>query len=75
MAQSIGPEVSLLSRGGPATPGLLRTINDRVALDLLLEHGRLSRSDIARLTGVSKPTRVPGAFTRSSTPSSSCPPR
>ncbi|HET8970247.1 MAG TPA: ROK family transcriptional regulator [Candidatus Nanopelagicales bacterium] len=35
---------------------MLRTINDRVALDLLLERGSLSRSDIARLTGVSKPT-------------------
>ena len=41
---------------GPAKPRLLRTINDRVALELLLERGSLSRSDIARLTGVSKPT-------------------
>lgn len=40
----------------PATPGLLRSINDRVVLDLLLEHGSLSRSDVWRLTGVSKPT-------------------
>ena len=40
----------------PATPGLLRSINDRVVLDLLLEHGALSRSDVWRLTGVSKPT-------------------
>src|SRR6185312_6577062 len=41
---------------GPAKPGLLRAINDRVALELLLERGSLSRGDIARLTGVSKPT-------------------
>ncbi|MBX3194265.1 MAG: ROK family transcriptional regulator [Microbacteriaceae bacterium] len=40
----------------PATPGLLRSLNDRVVLDLLLEHGALSRSDVWRLTGVSKPT-------------------
>jgi predicted NBD/HSP70 family sugar kinase len=40
----------------PATPGLLRSINDRVVLDLLLEHKTLSRSDVRRLTGVSKPT-------------------
>lgn len=40
----------------PATPGLLRSINDRVVLDLLLEHKTLSRTDVRRLTGVSKPT-------------------
>jgi len=40
----------------PATPGLLRSINDRVVLDLLLEHKALSRGDVRRLTGVSKPT-------------------
>jgi predicted NBD/HSP70 family sugar kinase len=31
-------------------------MNDRAALDLLLEHGPLSRSRIGRLTGLSKPT-------------------
>jgi predicted NBD/HSP70 family sugar kinase len=41
---------------GPATPSLLRALNDRAALDLLLEHGELSRSQIGRLTGLSKPT-------------------
>lgn len=41
---------------GPATPGLLRTINDRTALELFLGHGALSRSDLARMTGISKPT-------------------
>lgn len=40
----------------PATPGLLRSMNDRVVLDLLLEHGTLSRGDVRRFTGVSKPT-------------------
>ncbi len=41
---------------GPATPGLLRTMNDRTALELFLDHGALSRSDLARMTGISKPT-------------------
>ena len=38
------------------TPRLLRGINDRAALDLLLEHGPLSRSQLGDLTGLSKPT-------------------
>ncbi len=38
------------------TPRLLRGINDRAALDLLLEHGPLSRSGLGELTGLSKPT-------------------
>jgi len=41
---------------GPATPALLRTINDRSALELLLDRGPQSRIDIGRLTGLSKPT-------------------
>ena len=40
----------------PGTPRLLRGINDRAALDLLLEHGPLSRSQLGDLTGLSKPT-------------------
>ncbi|MER6776504.1 MULTISPECIES: ROK family transcriptional regulator [unclassified Streptomyces] len=40
----------------PGTPSLLRVMNDRAALDLLLEHGPLSRTRIGRLTGLSKPT-------------------
>ncbi|MDJ0335249.1 ROK family transcriptional regulator [Salinibacterium sp. G-O1] len=40
----------------PATPGLLRSINDRVVLELLITHPTLSRGDVRRLTGVSKPT-------------------
>ncbi|MDC2949203.1 ROK family transcriptional regulator [Streptomyces heilongjiangensis] len=38
------------------TPRVLRAMNDRAALDLLLEHGPLSRTRIGRLTGLSKPT-------------------
>lgn len=45
------------SRGpAPAQPGLLRTLNNRVVLDLLIEHDTLSRSDVRTLTGLSKPT-------------------
>ena len=40
----------------PGTPSLLRGINDRSALDLLLEHGPLSRTQLGELTGLSKPT-------------------
>ncbi|MFE3581648.1 ROK family transcriptional regulator [Streptomyces vinaceus] len=40
----------------PGTPSLLRAMNDRAALDLLLEHGPLSRTRIGGLTGLSKPT-------------------
>ncbi|MER6748771.1 ROK family transcriptional regulator [Streptomyces sp. PDY-4] len=40
----------------PGTPRVLRAMNDRTALDLLLEHGPLSRARIGGLTGLSKPT-------------------
>ncbi len=40
----------------PAQPGLLRSLNNRVVLELLIEHGTLSRSDVHTLTGLSKPT-------------------
>ena len=55
---SIGPDGISPPRtlAGPAKPALLREINDSVALNLFLKHGTLSRSDIVRLTGVSKPT-------------------
>lgn len=58
MAKSPGPTAPDASRQvvGPARPALLRTLNDGVALRLLLERGRLSRSDMVRLIGVSKPT-------------------
>lgn len=38
------------------TPSLLRAINDRAALQLLLERGPLSRAQLGSLTGLSKPT-------------------
>jgi predicted NBD/HSP70 family sugar kinase len=38
------------------TPRLLRGINDRAALALLMEHGSLSRTQLGRLSGLSKPT-------------------
>ena len=40
----------------PGQPRLLRLLNDRTALDLLLELGPLSRVQICELTGLSKPT-------------------
>ncbi|MFF3678048.1 ROK family protein [Streptomyces sp. NPDC002120] len=40
----------------PGTPSLLRAMNDRAALELLLKHGPLSRTRIGHLTGLSKPT-------------------
>ncbi|MET0787621.1 MAG: ROK family transcriptional regulator [Cellulomonas sp.] len=40
----------------PGTPGLLRAMNDKAALALLLEHGPLTRAQIGELTGLSKPT-------------------
>lgn len=40
----------------PAQPGLLRSMNNRVVLDLLIERGELSRGDVRDLTGLSKPT-------------------
>ncbi|MGR8010523.1 ROK family protein [Streptomyces hypolithicus] len=40
----------------PGTPSVLRAMNDRAALDLLLEQGPLSRTQIGLLTGLSKPT-------------------
>lgn len=42
--------------GPPGTPALLRTINDRSALELLLSVGPLSRAQLGELTGLSKVT-------------------
>ncbi|MBB1242220.1 ROK family transcriptional regulator [Streptomyces durbertensis] len=42
--------------GTPGTPRVLRAMNDRAALELLLRHGPLSRARIGALTGLSKPT-------------------
>ncbi|GAA2094639.1 ROK family transcriptional regulator [Actinomadura alba] len=40
----------------PGTPSLLRAINDRAALEMLLAHGALTRPRLGELTGLSKPT-------------------
>jgi predicted NBD/HSP70 family sugar kinase len=40
----------------PGTPRLLREINDRSALDLLIRHGSLTRTQLVAATGLSKPT-------------------
>ncbi|MFJ4220761.1 ROK family transcriptional regulator [Curtobacterium luteum] len=40
----------------PGQPGLLRVLNDRAALELLLDDGPLTRNEIAGRTGLSKPT-------------------
>ncbi|RLL66808.1 ROK family transcriptional regulator [Streptomyces sp. Z26] len=45
-----------MTQASPGTPRVLRAMNDRAALDLLLAHGPLSRSRIGKLTGLSKPT-------------------
>ncbi|MFI7007081.1 ROK family protein [Streptomyces sp. NPDC050145] len=42
--------------GTPGTPSVLRVMNDRAALDLLVAHGPLTRTRIGELTGLSKPT-------------------
>ncbi|GAA4840744.1 ROK family transcriptional regulator [Luteimicrobium xylanilyticum] len=40
----------------PGKPALLRTLNDRRALELLFAHGPLTRGRIGELSGLSKPT-------------------
>jgi predicted NBD/HSP70 family sugar kinase len=40
----------------PGTPRLLRAMNERVLLEHLRHHGPLSRAQLARETGLSKPT-------------------
>nr|WP_189276940.1 ROK family transcriptional regulator [Kitasatospora griseola] len=54
----IGPVTTQKSPRSPqaGTPSLLRAINDRAALELLLANGPLSRTQIGSLTGLSKPT-------------------
>ncbi|WP_240506774.1 ROK family transcriptional regulator [Thermoactinospora rubra] len=39
-----------------ATPATARAINDRLALDLLLQHGPLTAPQLRELTGLSRPT-------------------
>src|SRR5258707_11286018 len=40
----------------PGTPRLLRALNDRAALELLLSRGPLTRAQLGELTGLSKVT-------------------
>lgn len=40
----------------PGTPSLMRAINDRAALQALLEHGPVTRPELSGLIGLSKPT-------------------
>src|ERR1700747_170414 len=48
-----GPEAR---RQKPGTPSLLRELNDRAALELLLTEGPLTRAQLSERTGVSKVT-------------------
>jgi predicted NBD/HSP70 family sugar kinase len=52
-AQPSGPQQS---RPKPGTPSLLRELNDRAALELLLADGPLTRAQLSERTGVSKVT-------------------
>jgi len=45
-----------MPRTSPARPALLRRLNDRTVLELLLADGPTSRGDLAARTGLSKPT-------------------
>ena len=56
MQHSLQPRSAAEARGRPGTPSLLRELNDRAALDLLLRGEMLTRSQISDATGVSKVT-------------------
>ena len=51
-----GTQAQPAPQGRPGTPSLLRVLNDRAALDLLLGGEMLTRSQISEYTGVSKVT-------------------
>jgi predicted NBD/HSP70 family sugar kinase len=51
-----GPVLARQSRPKPGTPSLLRELNDRAALELLLAKGPLTRAQLSECTGVSKVT-------------------
>lgn len=52
-----GPQASLRDADVTAgTPSLLRAINERTVLDLIHRRGPLSRAQVARVSGLSKPT-------------------
>jgi predicted NBD/HSP70 family sugar kinase len=56
MQQPQGARAHQEPRGRPGTPSLLRELNDRAALDLLLRGQTLTRSQISEYTGVSRVT-------------------
>ncbi|MFC0475773.1 ROK family transcriptional regulator [Robertmurraya beringensis] len=37
-------------------PQLIRNLNEKLVLEVLIQHGSLSRADLSRITGLSKPT-------------------
>jgi predicted NBD/HSP70 family sugar kinase len=51
-----GTQAQPAPQGRPGTPSLLRVLNDRAALDLLLGGEMLTRAQISEYTGVSKVT-------------------
>lgn len=53
---AIGGGRGVESQAQPGTPALMRALNDRTALTLLLERGPLTRTRLGELTGLSKPT-------------------
>src|SRR5499425_1578940 len=57
MASHSGPhQASGRGPARPGTPSLLRELNDRAALELLLDGRSLTRAQLSELTGVSKVT-------------------
>ena len=56
MQQPQGARAHQEPRARPGTPSLLRELNDRAALDLLLRGQMLTRSQISEFTGVSRVT-------------------
>src|SRR6266536_6712910 len=49
-------EVAMAATRLPGTPRLLRALNDRAALELLLARGPLTRAQLGEMTGLSKVT-------------------
>jgi predicted NBD/HSP70 family sugar kinase len=45
-----------MSPAKPARPALLRSLNDRTVVELLVAHGPQTRADLAAASGLSKPT-------------------
>ena len=57
--QSLKPGVTVTAsagQGSPAGPQLIRAMNEQLLLDHIRSAGKLSRAELARLSGLSKPT-------------------